>query len=623
MRPYAPLCALMLIFHFSWNLNGQENKVVNNQLSCNGGYNLKEIHSNPVLLEQYNKIEKQVREYLKLYGSPSPNQRLIDPNGIITIPIVVHIIHSPGQSIGTGSNISDAQVQSQIDVINEDFSRTNPDAGQTPSNFVGVASNTMIQFRLACRDPNNNVTNGITRTSSSVTNFPIFNNAKFTSSGGKDAWPTNRYLNVWVANSFGSFNGAAQSILEFSSSPNTDGIVVRADCFGRDFTNLQPQFNRGRTLTHEIGHWLNLIHTWGPNNGTPGVVQNCNDTDECNDTPNQLGPNFGAPPANTASCSNSGDMFMNYMDITNDEVKNVFTDNQRARMRAMFMLGGLRASFIDNYFKLVAGPRNCTFGFVVAITPFCEAENAIQWNVSGPGTFTPGSPPIAGAFNIPNPNSNGELILIASWNNFTDNISVPVGYGSEGSLYSYSGNSFPNTPIYSGGYYPAKSGSFGKVSFTGATSAAQNWRVLSQTGSAYLYGSGNNFNVSAYPPSSSITVKADINTVCGLRTVQYTFYYSPYGYGGGGYYRLSPNPTGNSLTIQASNLNPDPNARTSDIPEYDVQIYNRFGQLMKKVKCPKGTTQIELDVSGLLPNQLYTARMISGTDVQNISFFKE
>jgi hypothetical protein len=249
-----------------------------------------------------------------------------------------------------------------------------------------------------------------------------------------------------------------------------------------------------------------------------------------------------------------------------------------------------------------------------------------QFNEHSPGggSFLSSSNPNGALQVLSIPNVNGEATLTATWNNFTSDISIPLGYGSQGSLYSYSGNTFANTPIYSGGYYPAKSNSFGNVSFTGATGTAQNWRVVSQTGYAYFNGSGNSFNVGAYPPSSNITVEADVNTACGLKTIQYTFYYSRYGYGGGGYsYRISPNPASNSITIQASNLNPDPNARLSDIPEYDVQIYNRFSQLMKKVKSPKGATEIQVDVNGLPSNQLYTARIVSGTDIQNISFFKE
>jgi hypothetical protein len=379
MRPYAPLCALFILL-LSNILSGQVNKFQR----CTGTQNMNTIRSNPAFLEQYNKIEKQVKEYKRLYSSPNSAQRLIDPNGNITIPVVVHVIHGVGQAVGTGTNLSDAQVQSQIDVLNEDFSRMNPDAGLTPNVFTGVASNTMITFRLACRDPNSLATTGITRTASATTNF-TGNNMKFTSSGGRDAWATDRYLNVWVVQGFaGNAIGFAQPITQFSSSPNTDGVVVRSDCFGRGvgFT-LLPQFNLGRTLTHEVGHWMSLIHVWGPNNGNATDVQNCGDSDECNDTPNQFGPNFGVPALNTASCSNGGDMFMNFMDIPDDVVLNLFTNDQRARMRSVFMPNGIRASFIDNYFKLVAGPRNCSLGVFAVRTPFCEAQDNIQWTISG------------------------------------------------------------------------------------------------------------------------------------------------------------------------------------------------------------------------------------------------
>jgi hypothetical protein len=378
----------------------------------------------------------------------------------------------------------------------------------------------------------------------------------------------------------GAANGYCIFPDEAAGSPELDGPVVIADVIGIG-TNT-PNRNEGHTLVHELGHYFNLFHPFNQD-GT------CGDADQCNDTPLQGNPSpVASCPANRANLCNApnGVMFDNFMDYTDDRCgRRMFTQNQVQRIRAVFQVGGPRRTFIDNYFKLVfSGYRNCIEEFDFVSSPFCDAAGNINWSITGPAYF--GNPSGFSVYVNPFPNTNGEATLTASWNNLTSDIKIPVGYGVEGSLYSYSGNTFANTPIYTGGYYPAKSGSFGKVSFTGAIGTAQNWRVVSQTGSAYFYGSGNNFNVSAYPPSSSITVKADINTACGLKTVQYTFYYSPYGYGGSSF-RLSPNPASNSITIQASNLNPDPNARVGDSPEYDVQIYNRFSQLLKTVKCPK------------------------------------
>ena len=582
------------------------------------------IRSNPAFLEQYNKIEKQVKEYKRLYTSSNSTQRLVDPNGNITIPIVVHIIHGVGQAIGTGTNLSDAQVQSQIDVLNEDFSRMNPDAGLTPNAFTGVASNTMITFRLACQDPNGFGTTGITRTASPTTNF-TGNNMKFNSSNGRDAWATDRYLNVWVVQGFaGNAIGFAQPITQFSSSPNTDGVVVRADCFGRGagFT-LLPQFNLGRTLTHEVGHWMSLIHVWGPNNGNPTDTQTCNDSDECNDTPNQLGPNFNIPALNTASCGNGGDMFMNFMDIPDDVVLNLFTNDQRVRMRSVFMLGGVRASFIDNYFRLAKLFSDCSLGYYLVQTPFCEANGNISWSITGPSTTS--TYPSTFKTVYPQSGANGIAILTASWNNFTSDIPIIVGYGEASGSYTPNYPQSGYVPLTVNQVHPTKYNRFtyGQVSYTGATGQAQNWRFLTNSSSSTTIsgGNGNSFWIRFAQAGAFATIRADIPTACGLRTVDYSFTSN---LGGGYQYALSPNPASNNITITALNVSADPNARTtSEMPEYEVQIFTRYNQLMKKTKCPKGSKDITIDVSNLPSNQLYTVQFISSEDVQTKSFFKE
>jgi Pregnancy-associated plasma protein-A len=620
MRPYAPLCALIVLMQFFSNtLTGQVNKLP----KCGSGLDMKTIRSNPALLEQYNKIEKQVLEYKRLYGTPNSNQRIIDPNGVITIPVVVHIIHGIGQNVGTGTNLSYAQVQSQIDVLNEDFSRTNPDAGQTPSILSGLASNPMFVFRLACFDPDGISTDGITRTPSVVDEFPLESSVKSNGSGGKNPWPADRYLNIWVVKSIidPDLLGIAQDIMFLNSNPNTDGIIVRADCFGRGSTyNLRASNNKGRTLTHEVGHWLNLIHIWGPSNGR-NTPHTCSDSDECNDTPNQLGPNFDVPTfPNTASCGNSGDMFMNFMDYTDDVAMNLFTNDQRARMRSVFMTGGARASFIDNYFKITAGPQSCSIGAFRVKTPFCEAQNNIQWSITGGGSFFGGTNGITQFVLFPNYVTT--ITLTATWGNYISDFVIPVSaYGIESSTYTTYDNYSYGSPVLTlrnGGFYSAKTNTYGTVSFSGANGVAKNWRIFSQSGQAYLNGYGNNFSLNVYP-NSNVTIRADIPTTCGGdKMVQYTFYRSGY------QYALSPNPASNNITITALNVSADPNARTtSEMPEYEVQIFTRYNQLMKKTKCPKGSKDITIDVSNLPSNQLYTVQFISSEDVQTKSFFKE
>src|SRR5690606_10611314 len=265
------------------------------------------------------------------------NSLLLDNDDIILIPVVVHIVWNIASE-----NLSVAQIQSQIDVLNEDFRRINTDASNTPVLFQDVAGDTNIQFYLACEDPNGNPTNGITRTQTTVTSFnPQNDNVKFSASGGKDAWNTARYLNIWVCDITGSTAGYAQFPEYYSTNPDTDGIVVDYVAFGRN--SAHPTFNLGRTATHEVAHWAGLYHIWSKT----GLAGNssCVDTDEVADTPNQADANTGCPNFPESSCGNTSDMFMNYMDYSDDACMNLFTEGQKIRMRANFAPGGFRDYF--------------------------------------------------------------------------------------------------------------------------------------------------------------------------------------------------------------------------------------------------------------------------------------
>ncbi len=244
---------------------------------------------------------------------------------VITIPTVVHVVYN-----NATQNISNSQIQSQIDVLNEDFRRLNNDITSAPSRFRGFSKDTRIEFCLASMDPNGDPTNGITRTSTNVTSFSSSGNneMKFTSMGGKDAWPRNDYLNIWVVNLSGTTLGYAQ--FPGTGSAATDGVVIDYEYFGTTGT-ASPPFDLGRTATHEVGHWLNLYHIWG-DDGTA-----CNGSDDIEDTPNQGGSSSGCPTSAPVSCSNAGlggDMYVNYMDYSDDECLNMFTYWQYREMEA-------------------------------------------------------------------------------------------------------------------------------------------------------------------------------------------------------------------------------------------------------------------------------------------------
>ncbi|MBK8620685.1 MAG: T9SS type A sorting domain-containing protein [Saprospiraceae bacterium] len=247
--------------------------------------------------------------------------------GVIAVHVI--IVHPAGQAIGQGQNFSIEHVQSQIDVLNEDFGRYNGDAGNTPSVFP--AEDTGIQFCLATVDPNGNPTDGITRYAFNGD----FDNNEFDIKQAT-RWDRNSYLNIWSAPGISALGYAYLPSLSTLPNAVLDGVVVNADAFGGPgFATFVP-YNLGRTATHEVGHFLGMRHIWQSNG--------CSADDGMSDTPVQDDENFGCPNHPSPSCSNSGDMFMNYMDYVNDNCMNAFTPDQGAYMRAI--LNGVRSSLL-------------------------------------------------------------------------------------------------------------------------------------------------------------------------------------------------------------------------------------------------------------------------------------
>lgn len=279
-------------------------------------------------LENMHYLESQnplISEELERYAKSTEAWQMQNQNtksiGVITIPVVVHVVYNSAVE-----NISDAQILSQIDVLNKDFRRLNADASNTPAAFSGLASDTEIEFCLASKDPNGNATSGIVRKSTNVNTFNTNNSVKFSNSGGSTAWDVRNYFNIWVCDLGPSTLGYAE--FPTGNVSNTYGVVISYTAFGTTGTAQAP-FNKGRTATHEIGHCFNLKHIWG--DATCG-------NDLVNDTPTQRGPNYNCPNfPKVTSCGNGpyGEMFMNYMDYTNDACMNMFTSGQKSRMLAV------------------------------------------------------------------------------------------------------------------------------------------------------------------------------------------------------------------------------------------------------------------------------------------------
>jgi hypothetical protein len=246
--------------------------------------------------------------------------------GIINIPVVVHIIYNTAQQ-----NISEAQVASQIEVLNKDYSATNDDRKNIPSYYASLAGAAGFKFQLASVDPSGYLTTGIVRKQTSIKIFGTDDRIKNSAIGGDDAWDRNKYLNIWVGNLAGGLLGYTSTV---GCAPEKDGVVIQYTAFGT-FAGVSAPFNLGRTTTHEVGHWLNLIHIWGD--------AYCGD-DQVDDTPKQRASNRGMPTGEKFTCdiTGHGDMYMNFMDLTDDAGMFMFTQGQCKRMRALFDNGGQR-----------------------------------------------------------------------------------------------------------------------------------------------------------------------------------------------------------------------------------------------------------------------------------------
>ncbi len=283
------------------------------------------LQADPSLAQRMAGIEQQTQSFIAAQqaGGNSVQATKATPyTGLVTIPVAVHVLYNTA-----AQNISQAQIQSQIDALNKDYRKTNSDITKVPSAFSGLATDMNIQFTLASVD----------RKSTTKTSWTTDDAMKKSAKGGVDAITPSTKLNIWVCNMSGGILGYAQFPGDVAA---TDGVVINTTAFGSTGYVSAP-YNKGRTATHEIGHWLNLIHIWGD--------ASCGN-DLVSDTPVQKTSNGGCPTYPRKTCGNttSGDMFMNYMDYTDDACMYMFSNGQKDRTRALFATGGARRSFITN-----------------------------------------------------------------------------------------------------------------------------------------------------------------------------------------------------------------------------------------------------------------------------------
>ncbi|MDF1672114.1 MAG: M43 family zinc metalloprotease [Vicingaceae bacterium] len=280
-----------------------------------------------------------LNDYLKNQNEGNNSKKVV-----YTIPTIVHIIHNSNENVGSGRNIPYSRVQSQLEILNDDFRRTNSDASNTPSYFQGVAADCEINFCLITKYPSGHPMagqtlpevgvdrvstasiGGISNTSSGYSMNTINNTIKPATS-----WNPNEVMNIWVCQLQSGLLGYATfpSTSTSSTTAQKDGTVMGYQYFGNNSSAFP--FHLGRTTTHEVGHWLGLYHIWGDDNGA------CSGSDLCGDTPNQANSTGGCPNGvRTDACtSGNGIMYQNYMDYSNDNCMNLFTANQKSRMHAI------------------------------------------------------------------------------------------------------------------------------------------------------------------------------------------------------------------------------------------------------------------------------------------------
>jgi hypothetical protein len=349
------------------------------------------------LLETERIIARKIAEIKTLQGKTAL--------AVVTIPVVFHIVYA-----NSNDNISKAQIEDGLRILNEDFRRQNADTSQTRALFKPVAADFEIEFVLAKKDPSGNCTDGITRTQS-VESLAGDEGSKIIK------WNRNNYLNIWVtrnvANTLPSDPGGYTLGYSYFPRNNSlvsgDGVILRHDQFGTIGTATG---NPGRTLTHEVGHYLALHHPFagGCNaNGGSNPVGNAGGSttgDYCADTPPVFVANNGCSPINTCSSDspNLTDQIENYMDYT--ECQNMFTADQKARARAVINSNSLRANLVSQSNLIATGvvnPPSCTptallaspknivcVNEMVQFNDVSEDGDPTTWNWTFPGG-TPGT----------------------------------------------------------------------------------------------------------------------------------------------------------------------------------------------------------------------------------------
>lgn len=288
-------------------------------------------------------IRTETGAYFEQWLSSARQNRAVSESIVYRIPVVVHILHT-GEPVGEGFNFSDERIVTQIRTLNEDFRRKE---GTPGFNAHPDGADTHIEFFLAQTDPQGNPTSGIVRINRSAVPPPSGPSDLITLSSAYSYWNPEHYLNIWCWDVgfhgiyFGKSTFPVSNLKGLSTEDLTvaDGLFINAINFGRGEDHTLPNYDGGRTLTHEMGHFLGLLHTFGPAN-------DCDYSDYCEDTPPQRTATNGCPQEKPFACDGRPVMIENYMDYSYDRCMNIFTREQSERMHVVLENSPRRKSLV-------------------------------------------------------------------------------------------------------------------------------------------------------------------------------------------------------------------------------------------------------------------------------------
>jgi hypothetical protein len=403
--------------------------------------------------------------------------------------------------------------------------------------------------------------------------------------------------------------GYAQFPEDFAKKPSTDGVVIKTTAFGR-VGNIAAPYNAGRTATHEVGHWLNLRHIWGDDGGA------CNGTDYCDDTPNQGNRHIGCPGFPTVSCSNgpNGDMFMNYMDYTDDRCMNLFTNDQRIRMRAMFASGGPREAMVYSTFNIdPLYTAVCSNATVQLANPACLT--GVNWSITGPAA-------IAGAGNSAvvtrTGNLNGIATVTAASGNYTESRDIVIGTGAN--LVNFTQKQITcvaGKPYFYGAVADIPYSGFTYSWYSKDESNPNNPFILRQTGTENTadFPLGNNRGNRYY------TIRVSATNTCGtIQTVNEDGYlYAPACTGSTLRPVVSafPNPAMAEVAISI-----EPGEPAAAAYMYTLELVDKMGTVLDRKSYHPGVKTVTVSINKLSPG-FYIARVWTGEEWLSLQVIKK